>query len=55
MIWGALLALRGLFLNEEKWNAEVILPMSALFEEYADDVDLYHIAFPSDWEIILRK
>lgn len=54
-LWGALLALRGLFLNAEKWNAEVISPMSALFEEYAGDVDLYHIAFPSDWENLLRK
>lgn len=53
-LWGALLALRGLFLNAEKWNAEVISPMSALFEEYAGDVDLYHIAFPSDWEKLLR-
>ena len=38
-----------------KWNTEVLLPIQALFEEYAEDIDLYHMAFPTDWQEQLRK
>ena len=54
-LWGAVLALRGLFLDADKWNNEVLPAISALFEEYAQDIDLYCIAFPNDWERKLKK
>lgn len=54
-LWGAVLALRGLFLDSAKWNTEVLPALSALIEEYSQDVDLYRIAFPHDWEARLKK
>lgn len=29
--------------------------ITALFEEYADDIDLYHLAFPRDWQDEFKK
>lgn len=54
-LWGAVLALRGLFMDGEKWNNEVIPAISALFEQYNDDINLYHLAFPVNWEETLKK
>lgn len=54
-LWGAVLALRGLFLDRDKWNTEILRAMSALFEEYSGDIDLYHLAFPDNWENLLQK
>ena len=54
-LWGAVLMLKNLYPDASKWNAEVLLPIQALFEEYAEDIDLYHMAFPADWQEQLRK
>lgn len=54
-LWGAVLAVRGLFLDSEKWNSIIIPSICALFDEYSADIDLYHLAFPSQWETLLRK
>lgn len=54
-LWGAVLALKGLFMDTTKWNSEVIPAISALVEEYSDSIDLYHLAFPDDWESRLKK
>lgn len=54
-LWGAVLALRGLFLDSAKWNTEVLPAISALVEEYSQDIDLYRMAFPRDWEARLKK
>ena len=54
-LWGAVLALRELYPDAGKWNSEFMPAMSALFEEYKDDINLYHIAFPHNWEEQLRK
>ncbi len=54
-LWGAVLALRGLYIDSEKWNSEVLPALSALFEEYSKDVVLYRIAFPEDWLDQLKK
>ena len=29
--------------------------LKALFEEYKEDIDLYHLAFPKDWTKQLKK
>lgn len=29
--------------------------IDALFEEYKDDINLYHLVFPQDWEKQLKK
>lgn len=54
-LWGAIHALRGLYLDSEKWNTEVLPAISALIEEYSDVVELYRLAFPPEWERLLRK
>lgn len=54
-LWGAVLVLKNLYPDVSKWNTEVLLPIQALFEEYAEDIDLYHMAFPTDWQAQLRK
>lgn len=54
-LWGAVLVLKNLYPDVSKWNTEVLLPIQALFEEYAEDIDLYHMAFPADWQEQLRK
>lgn len=54
-LWGAVLALCGLYLDTEKWNYEILGKLMSLFDEYSDDIDLSRIAFPRDWEQRLKK
>lgn len=54
-LWGAVLALKGLYPDIGKWNSEVLPAISALFEEYAGEISLSHIAFPENWIDILHK
>lgn len=54
-LWGAVLALRELYPDANKWNSEVISAIESLFEEYHGDISLYHIAFPENWNDILKK
>ena len=38
------------------WFYNEVLPsIHALFDEYAEDINLYHLAFPEDWLEQLRK
>lgn len=48
-LWGALLATRALYPSDDKWNNEFVPNVEALFNEYKNDIDLYHLAFPKDW------
>ena len=54
-LWGAVMALRALYPHSQKWNGEVLASLESLFEEYRGDIDLYHIAFPKDWCLLLKK
>lgn len=54
-LWGAVLALRALYPHPQKWNAQILLQMVALFEEYHNDIDLVHIGFPDDWFTAMQK
>lgn len=54
-LWGAIITLRELFPSDEKWNNEVVIRIEALIEEFSKDINLYHIAFPDDWKIAIRK
>lgn len=49
-LWGAVLALKALYPDGAKWNAEILPRLSALIEEYREDITLSHIGFPRDWE-----
>ena len=54
-LWGAVLSVKALYPSAEKWNSEFMPKIEALFEEYKEDIDLYHLAFPRDWTIQLKK
>ena len=54
-LWGAVLALRALYPSAIKWNAEILVQLSALFDEYQRDISLRYIGFPQDWEEKLKK
>ena len=54
-LWGAILSVKALYPSTEKWNSEFMPRIEALFEEYKEDIDLYHLAFPIDWAIQLKK
>ena len=54
-LWGAMLSVKALYPSSEKWNSEFMPAIEALFEEYTEDIDLYHLAFPTDWARQLNK
>lgn len=54
-LWGAMLTVKVLYPSAEQWNAEFMPEIEALFEEYKDDINLYHLAFPQDWAKQLKK
>lgn len=54
-LWGAMLALKSLYPDSEKWNTEVLQHLNALFDEYREDIILRHIGFPDDWLQQLKK
>lgn len=54
-LWGAVLALKALYPNPEKWNTEMLLQLNALFDEYREDIVLWHLGFPDDWLQRLKK
>jgi len=54
-LWGAVMALRSLYPYKEKWNADIVPAFESLFHLYHRDIDLYHIAFPKDWQQQILK
>ncbi len=54
-LWGAVLALQALYPSAGKWNNEILPRLSALFDEYREDIFLRHIGFPVSWEEKLKK
>jgi abortive infection bacteriophage resistance protein len=54
-LWGAMLSVKALYPSTDKWNTEFMPAIEALFEEYKEDIDLYHLAFPKNWTQQLRK
>ena len=54
-LFAAIMAVRGLYPDTDKWNTEFMPAMSALLDEYSDVVLYRFIGFPEDWETIMRK
>lgn len=54
-LWGAVLTVKNLFPDPERWNNDFMPAIEALFDEYEGHINLYHIAFPDDWIEQLRK
>lgn len=49
-LWGAVLTVKALYPDKCKWNSEILPHLSALFEEYQNEISLEHIGFPKNWE-----
>lgn len=54
-LFGALIALKGLFPNKEKWNSEVVPKIKDLIRNNLDCVNLGDLGLPADWQKHLRK
>lgn len=54
-LWGAMLSVKALYPSADKWNSEFMPEIEALFEEYKDDINLNHLAFPRNWANQLKK
>ena len=54
-LWGAILSVKALYPSSEKWNNEFMPRIEALFEEYKEDINLYHLAFPRNRADRLKK
>ena len=54
-LFGALMALCKLYPDEKKWNTEIVTALTALIEESQNEVNLWHIGFPKDWECLLLR
>lgn len=54
-LWGAVMTLKAIYPEYEKWKKEVIPALKSLFKEYGEYIDLKHMAFPEDWLEILQR
>jgi hypothetical protein len=50
-----MLSVKALYPSTDKWNTEFMPAIEALFEEYKEDINLYHLAFPKNWTQQLKK
>ena len=53
--FAALLVLKSLFPETDKWNNEVFIQIKNLLTEYYDDIEFRHIGFPPDWQDKLKR
>ena len=54
-LFGAVLALRALFPDADKWNNEIYAWLKKLISSSSEIIKLHHIGFPVDWETKLKK
>jgi abortive infection bacteriophage resistance protein len=54
-LFGAMIALKSLYVDTNKWNAEIYPAIYNLLKEYGSDIRLNHIGFPPDWGSKLQK
>jgi len=54
-LFGAILALKTLYPDADKWNNEICERLKKLMALYSPVIKLDHIGFPADWEAKLRK
>ncbi|MDD3142345.1 MAG: Abi family protein [Lachnospiraceae bacterium] len=47
--------LKLLYVDNEKWNSNVVTGIEALIEEFEEDIFLKHIGFPTNWKELLIK
>ncbi len=54
-LFGAVLALKALYPDVNKWNDEIYKGIKELMKLFSSVINLSHIGFPADWEVKLRK
>lgn len=54
-LWGIIQAVKALYPDTKKWNKEIIPTLENLFNNYKDDIELHHIAFPDNWVELIKK
>jgi abortive infection bacteriophage resistance protein len=54
-LFGAVLAVKALYHNIDKWNDETYARLKELIASYSPVVNLRYIGFPVDWESWLKK
>lgn len=54
-LFGQILVLKFLHINDNSWNNNFILSLESLLEEYSDYIRFRDIGFPENWKEILSK
>jgi len=54
-LFGAVMALKALYPDAGKWNAETCPRLEKLIGSYSHAIKLDHIGFPHDWKAALKK
>lgn len=54
-LFGQVLVLKFLHINNDSWNNNFILSLESLFEEYSEYIRFRDIGFPENWKEILSK
>jgi abortive infection bacteriophage resistance protein len=54
-LFGAVLALKELYPDKDKWNDEAYSKLINLMKLNSSVINLNHIGFPADWELLLKK
>jgi abortive infection bacteriophage resistance protein len=53
-LFGAIMALKALYPDQEKWEQEIYTHICGLFDAYQGAVKLEHLGFPLNWREILK-
>ena len=54
-LFGQILLLKFLHINDNNWNNNFVIPMESLLEEYSKYIRFGNIGFPENWKKILSK
>lgn len=54
-LFDQIMMVKFLYPDATRWRHGMLAPLSALLEEYREDICLEHIGFPDDWEALLAN
>ena len=55
MVFDQIFVVSRMYSDKGEWNGYVISELSAIIDEYSEDIDLSSLGFPENWEEILRR
>jgi abortive infection bacteriophage resistance protein len=53
--WAVMLVIKSLYPSHDKWLTEFMPHMEAIMKKYKNEISLYHLAFPENWNEYLNK